>query len=101
MMVTVERAPGPDGESVPQRLHLGSRPVDVVETLDRWPGADHLYVKLHGADGALYILRHDAARDIWELTLYEAADGGRVRPSRARRAENAGERCSILRAARS
>lgn len=80
MIVAVECEPGHRGEPVPRRLHLGQRPVDVVEILDRWPGADHLYVKLRGSDGALYILRHDAARAIWELTLYDAAGGVRERP---------------------
>lgn len=75
MIVPVEHEAGRPDE--PRRLHLGSRAVDVLEILDRWPGADHLYVKLKGADGALYILRHDAARAIWELVLYDAA--GRVR----------------------
>lgn len=77
MIIAVVCAPGPRDEPVPHRLHIGSRPVDVVEILDRWPGADHLYVKLRGADGALYILRHDTARGVWELTLYDAAGGVR------------------------
>lgn len=80
MIVAVECEPGHHGEPVPRRLRLGQRPVDVIEILDRWPGADHLYVKLRGADGALYILRQDTTRAIWELTLYDAAGGVREQP---------------------
>jgi len=72
MIIAVECAPDPHGEPVPHRLHLGARPVEVAAILDRWPGADHLYVKLRGSDGALYILRHDRTRALWELRLYDA-----------------------------
>jgi hypothetical protein len=30
-----------------------------------------------GDDGAIYILRHDIARDLWELTMYSAAEAPR------------------------
>lgn len=64
-------------EGEPRRFALGDRPIEVVEILDRWPGADHLYVKLRGGDGGLYILRHDLSRDRWELILFERAREGR------------------------
>lgn len=76
MIVEVESDPGPRGEAAPRRIHMGRRTVTAVEILDRWPGADHLYVKLKGDDGALYILRHDTTRGLWELTLFDAAAGG-------------------------
>jgi hypothetical protein len=62
---------GPAGEAVPRRLAVGGRPVDVVEVVDRWPGADHLYVKLRGSDGATYVLRQDLARGRWQIVLFE------------------------------
>ena len=34
--------------------------------------ADHRYFKMSGEDGAIYLLRHDTARDRWELTMYQA-----------------------------
>jgi hypothetical protein len=75
-MVRIECAPGgPD--ALPLRLWLGGRPVEVEAILDQWPGVDHRYVKLRGSDGATYIVRHDAARDVWELILYQAPDGTR------------------------
>jgi Holliday junction resolvase len=69
--VVVACGTGPAGETVPRRIAIGGRPVVVVEVLDRWPGADHLYVKLRGSEGATYILRQDLARGLWQLVLFE------------------------------
>jgi hypothetical protein len=67
--LAVEAAPDPSGEPLPRRFRLGARVVEVADILDRWPGADHLYVKLRGTDGATYILRRDADGD-WRLVLF-------------------------------
>jgi hypothetical protein len=67
---------GPVGEALPRRFAIGGRAVDVAEVLDRWPGADHLYVKLGGSDGAVYILRQDLARGHWQLVLFERGSPG-------------------------
>ena len=67
--VTVEADADPSGEPLPRRFRLGAREVEVGDILDRWPGADHLYVKLRGADGATYILRRDADGG-WRLALF-------------------------------
>jgi hypothetical protein len=77
--VEVECGPAQAGESVPARFRLGARTIEVREILDRWPGADHLYLKLRGSDGAIYILRHDTEPDRWQLVLYDrgaAPDAG-------------------------
>lgn len=71
--LAVESMVGPGDEPVPRRFRLGARTIEVVEILDRWPGADHLYVKLRGDDEALYILRHDLVRGTWQLVLFERA----------------------------
>ena len=70
----VEVAYDPDDPlgPVPQSFRLGTREIAVAEILDRWPGTDHLYIKLRGADGAVYILRHDLTRDRWQLVLFTA-----------------------------
>ena len=70
--VEVESAGDPANKAVPRRFRLGTRDIDVTAILDRWPGADHLYVKLRGAYGAVYILRQDLARDRWHLVLFDA-----------------------------
>lgn len=57
----------------PTGFRLGGRVVEVAELLDRWPGADHEYVKLRGADRSTYILRHDRQRDLWQLVLFQRA----------------------------
>jgi len=67
----VECYAGYRGEQEPRRFHLGARPVDVAEILDRWLAPDHRYFKVKGEDGALYILRHYSETDHWELTLFE------------------------------
>lgn len=62
---------------VPVRFGLRGSEREVAEVLDSWPGKDHLYFKLRTTDGDLYILRFDAARAEWEITVFraEAADG--------------------------
>jgi hypothetical protein len=69
--VKVACRPGHRGEPTPARLTLGAREVELVELLDAWLAADHSYFKLRGADGALYILRHDRSADDWTLTLFD------------------------------
>ena len=73
MIVKVACEPGHRGEATPRRLAFDRRTVELTEVLDCWLGADHRYFKMAGDDGAIYILRHDIARDLWELTMYAAA----------------------------
>ena len=76
--LAVETTPDPSGDVLPRRFRLGARVVEVAETLDRWPGAGHLYVKLRGPDGATCILRQDLDRGDWRLVLFRdpRAPGG-------------------------
>lgn len=71
MRLRVECYAGHRGEETPRRLLLDERPVEVTEVLDRWLAPEHRYFKVLGADGALYILRHDVVNGAWELTFYE------------------------------
>jgi len=71
--VEVECYAGYRGEETPRRLRVGQgKTVQVSEVLDRWLAPDHRYFKVLGDDGAIYILRHDTKRWVWELTLYES-----------------------------
>lgn len=73
----VDCRPDERGEPVPVRFRLGSRELRVVETLDRWPGRGHSYVRVRADDGVLYVLRHDAERGTWSLhSLESPADCG-------------------------
>jgi hypothetical protein len=75
----VECYAGYRGDETPRRFCLGARWIEVLAVLDRWLDPEHRYFKLRGDDGGLYILRHDAATDAWQMTLYrrgEAAAGG-------------------------
>jgi hypothetical protein len=60
---------------LPRRFRLGARVVEVADVLDRWPGADHLYVKLRGADRATYILRRGPDGG-WRLVLFRDPRAG-------------------------
>ncbi|MFL5338225.1 MAG: hypothetical protein ACJ8H8_34925 [Geminicoccaceae bacterium] len=66
----VEATIGATGEPIPRRFTLGARAVEVTDIMDRWPGFDHSYVKLRGADGATYILRHDESAGAWHLVQF-------------------------------
>ena len=68
----VECYAGYRAEETPRRFTLGDRHVEIAEVLDRWLAPDHRYFKVRGADGHLYILRHDAAAGRWELTMFRA-----------------------------
>ena len=67
------------GEETPQRLTFGERQIDVSEVLDRWLDPGHRYFKLRGDDGGVYLVRHDVAEGVWELTLF---DSGRLPATR-------------------
>jgi len=66
---------GHRGEETPRRFFLGAREVEVVEIIDRWLGPDHRYFKLRGSDDNVYILRHDAVDERWDLTLFAPGAG--------------------------
>ena len=72
--IRVECYAGYRGEEVPRRFFLGRRQVEVLEVVDRWLAPDHRYFKVLGDDGGVYILRHDAEGDRWELTLFAGGE---------------------------
>jgi len=73
MNIRVDCYAGYRGEETPRRLLFGDRVVEVADVVDRWYGLDHRYVKVRGADGATYILRHDLETETWALTLFDRA----------------------------
>ena len=70
MTVRVECYAGHRGEETPRVIVIDDRRINVVEILDRWLAPDHRYFKLKGDDGDVYIVRHDPARLLWELTMF-------------------------------
>jgi len=70
--IRVECYSGYRGEESPRRFFLQQRKIEITDILDRWLAPDHRYFKVKGDDGATYIIRHDAATDRWELTLYDS-----------------------------
>ncbi len=73
MQIEVESDADDRGIEKPKRIRLDGRVVEIVETIDRWPGGDYSYFKVRGDDGNLYILRLNEARDRWELTMFQRA----------------------------
>jgi hypothetical protein len=71
MKIHVECYAGYRGEEAPRRFSIGTRRVEVLETLDQWLAPDHRYFKVRGDDGAVYILRHDVSQEDWELAVYD------------------------------
>ena len=71
MRIEVESDAGESGTEKPKRIRLDGRVVEIVETIDRWPGRDYYYFKVKGDDGNLYILRLNEARRDWELTMFQ------------------------------
>ncbi len=81
MHILVEFYMGGHGVVIPQRVHFGARQIDVVETLDRWYGADYCYIKLRAPDDSVYIIRLDETREQWELTMFQRGQVERLRPT--------------------
>lgn len=71
MRISVDTYVGLNGVEMPRRFRLDTREIDVVDNIDQWLGSDYCYFKLRGADGNLYILRHDEAHDEWDLTMFQ------------------------------
>ena len=69
--IRVDCYAGHRGEETPRRLHLGSRSIDVADVLDQWLAPEHRYFKVQGADGGLYLLRHDTNSGCWGLVVYQ------------------------------
>lgn len=61
------------GLVVPIRFGRTGAEHEVAIIYDRWPGADHLYVKVGTQSGDTYILRHDGPEDEWEITRFKEA----------------------------
>lgn len=76
MDVKVECYAGYKGEETPRRIRMDGSTVEVEEVIDRWLAPEYGYFKVRGDDGAVYILRHDAASRAWALVMYD-----RARPS--------------------
>lgn len=81
LAVIVECYAGHRGEESPRRFYLGERVVEINEILDRWLDPEHRYFKVRGNDDGVYILRHDSAKEEWELTLYDSSKSEQTRLS--------------------
>jgi hypothetical protein len=72
--IRVECYAGHRGEETPRAIHLAGRRLDVLHVVDRWLAPDHRYFKV-ACGGDTYIIRHDVARDAWELMMFRSGSG--------------------------
>ncbi len=70
LIIKVECYAGYRGEETPRCIWMGERKIEVKKVLDQWLAPDHRYFKILGDDSAIYIIRHDTEKWIWELTFY-------------------------------
>jgi hypothetical protein len=61
------------GEWIPRRLGRSGEAREIVDVLDRWPGAGHCYYRVRDDAGALWILRRDDLRGTWWVVAFEQA----------------------------
>ena len=71
LTVGVECYAGHRGEQTPRTLILEDSRIRVAEIVDAWL-APTRYLKLRGADGHTYLVRHDERSNVWELTMFRA-----------------------------
>ena len=70
MIVNVDCYAGYRAEETPRRIKFEAHDVEVKKVIDRWLSPDHRYFKLLGEDDAIYIVRHDSQRWVWELVYF-------------------------------
>jgi hypothetical protein len=73
MKVEVEAYSGHKADERPLRFRLGERWLSVEEVVDRWYDPDAVYFRVRADDGAMYILRHVEATDVWTLEAFRRA----------------------------
>lgn len=73
MILHVETSAAPSDWPRPTGFFLGDKHIDVIEIIDQWPSANHVFFKVEAGDGSTYILRHDENPEQWEMTFFGAA----------------------------
>lgn len=71
LAIEVDCYAGYRGEQTPRAIFVASQRIEIADVIDQWLAPDHRYFKLRGIDGHTYLVRHDVASDVWELTLYQ------------------------------
>lgn len=72
MTIRVECYSGHRGEQEPAAFWLGERKLAVHALVDRWFAPGKRWFKVDADDGGMYVLRHDEAREEWELVAFRA-----------------------------
>jgi len=75
MSIRVECYAGYRGEQEPAAFWLGARRLAVRAIVDRWFAPESRWFRVDADDGNLYVLRHDEARDEWEVAAFTRSPG--------------------------
>ncbi len=70
MKVIVQCHSGHKTDERPIRFQLDGQDYMVDEVVDQWYGPDDVFFKLRADDGNLYIVRHRAGADEWNLESF-------------------------------
>lgn len=79
--IRVECQDGYRKGDLPRRFFLGDRRIEIVEVIDRWLAADHIYIKVRGDDDCVYILHQDVPANRWSLKMYDSGKHAEYRLS--------------------
>lgn len=64
--------PGEVDAGEPRAFFLAGHRLKIARVLDRWPGNDHLYLKVQDPQGDLFLLRWDDATGRWSVHSFRA-----------------------------
>jgi hypothetical protein len=83
LTIRVECYAGYRGEETPRRFFMDGNAIEIEEVIDRWLAPEYRYFKVRAGENDIYILRHDALAQRWELTLFQSGkyDGRRLLPT--------------------
>jgi uncharacterized protein (UPF0128 family) len=72
MKLNVECYSGRKADERPVRFWLGGRQYQVESVLDQWYDPEHIFYRVRGEDGNVYILRHETSipEGTWDLVSF-------------------------------
>lgn len=70
---------GQRADERPLRFSMGEHAYVVERVDDKWYSPDATYFRVTANDGNVYVLRHDEAKDVWDIEAFRAEGGRMVR----------------------
>lgn len=83
LIIRVECYAGYRGEETPRRFFMDGKAIEIAEVIDCWLAPEYRYFKVRAGENDIYILRHDAIAQRWELTMFQSGkyDGSALPPT--------------------